>query len=94
MGNQQIEYEIDKRIKSELWDLEIAKKVNKKYYIYKLKNNIKIASFILLISLSVWDFVHRNDQKKRAIRDSNKSLLSISFSDRAISILRRMIFSF
>jgi len=41
MGNQQIEYEIDKRIKSELWDLEIAKKVNKKYYIYRLKNNIK-----------------------------------------------------
>jgi len=67
MGNQQIEYEIDKRIKSELWDLEIAKKVNKKYYIYKLKNNIKIASFILLISLSIWDFVHRNDQKKERL---------------------------
>ncbi len=67
MGNQQIEYEIDKRIKSELWDLEIAKKVNKKYYIYKLKNNIKIASFILLISLSIWGFVHRNDQKEEQL---------------------------
>ena len=67
MGNQQIEYEIDKRIKSELWDLEIAKKVNKKYYIYRLKNNIKIVSFILLICLSIWGFVHRNDQKKEQL---------------------------
>jgi hypothetical protein len=67
MGNQQIEYEIDKRIKSELWDLEIAKKVNKKYYIYRLKNNIKIVSFILLICLSIWGFVHRNDQKEEQL---------------------------